>query len=125
MSARRKILIIDDDADLVELLKCRMEACNFEVLTAMDRDQALELAQRRPDVILLDVIMPTDDEGYSVFADLKLSETTKHIPVIVVTRKTEDREKILKMGAKYFVAKPFDGKDLLEKINSLTKAGAR
>lgn len=120
MKRKKRVLIIDDDRDLLELLAYRMEVNNFEVLTASSGPDALSKSKTSPDVILMDIMMPENSEGYSILTKLKMDERTKDIPVIFLTRKVEDREKALKKGCAYFITKPFEAKDLLEKIRLVT-----
>jgi len=121
MSAKKKILIVDDEPDMLMCLKIRLEANNFEVLKASNEEEALKQAKNKPDAILLDIMMPSGSEGYSVFSKFKINASTKDIPVIFLTRKTEDREKALEVGGSYFVIKPYEPKELLEKIASAIK----
>lgn len=116
MDRKRKILIVDDELDLLTCLKVRLEASNFEVIAASSKDEALKEAEKGPDVILLDIMMPEGSEGYWIFSNLKSNILTRDIPVIFLSRKTEDREKVLGIGASYFLIKPFESKELLEKI---------
>lgn len=118
MADKKKILIVDDNADLQMLLALRLNAANgFEVLSAPEED-AMRQAEKSPDAIILDVMLPEKEEGYAVFSRLKMNEITKDIPIIFLTRKTEDRKRSLEMGGSYFVTKPFESKDLPEKIQA-------
>ena len=84
---KKKILIADDEVDLVEVLKVYLEMKGYEVLTAHDGEKALEVAQgESPDLILLDVIFPKMD-GYTVLRELRGRKETKSIPVVMITAK--------------------------------------
>lgn len=113
----KKILLIDDDSDILEILKYRLVANDFEVRCVTSATEAISEAENRPDLIILDIMMPSNGEGLSLFSKLRIDEITKDIPVIFLSRKVEEREKTLKMGANYFIEKPFDAKELLDKIH--------
>lgn len=113
----KKILIIDDDPDILTMLEYRLNTHNFVIQRATNKAEALKEAEKQPDLIILDIMMPSDSEGFVLFSKFKLDELTKDIPVIFLSRKIEDREKALKMGACYFIEKPYDGGKLIENIN--------
>ena len=120
----RKILIADDDHDIVELLESRLRANNFDVVTAHDCSDAIKKAySESPDLILLDIKMPKVG-GLSAFDSLQMYNRTESIPVIFITAypSKEVQQKATEMGAVGFVAKPFDTDELISKINkSLNK----
>jgi DNA-binding response OmpR family regulator len=116
---KTKILVADDDPDIIKLLALRLRADNFEVVEASDGMQALAKAHRdHPDLIVLDIMMPAGN-GISVHKNLKLSYDTSMIPIIFITAQTNGdiKEKVLSQGARDFIAKPFDTDELIEKIN--------
>lgn len=120
----RKILVVEDEAPLADVLKFRLEASGFSVTMAVDGQEALQKAREEaPDMILLDLMLPKID-GYKVCRLLKFDEKYKHIPIIVLSaRKQEcDVELASEMGADSFVSKPYHFNDLLEKMNSLLGA---
>lgn len=120
---RKKILVIDDEADLVEMVALRLEANNFEVIKAFDGSAGLEMARNElPDLIVLDLMLPKID-GYKVCRMLKFDEKYKHIPIILFTAKTQDANKKIgeDVGADAYVTKPFDSNELLSKIEQLLK----
>ncbi|NQU95190.1 MAG: response regulator [Candidatus Omnitrophica bacterium] len=124
---KKKILIIDDEVDLVDLVKMRLEVANYYVLPLYTSTRSLEIAKReKPDLVLLDVMMP-DKNGYEVCKELKADEATRHIPVIIFTAKPEQKERIKKdaelAGADDYILKPFDPADLTKKIEKLLKKG--
>lgn len=119
----KRILIVDDERDLVDLLKARLEAQGFEVVTAYDGQEGLEKAkEEKPDLILLDVMMPKMD-GYQVCRFLKFDEAFKQIPIIMLTARgqEQDQKKGMEVGADAYVIKPFDKEDLLKKIQACLK----
>jgi CheY-like chemotaxis protein len=86
MTVKRRILLVDDDIDFVAANKALLEASDYEVMTAQDGSEALSLAQsQRPDLILLDVMMKTDTEGFEVSRKIREIPDIKRIPVILLT----------------------------------------
>lgn len=121
MAKKRKILIVDDEIDFVNMIKIRLEAKDYEVLGANDGQEGLNMAQEeKPDVILLDILMP-DKDGYTMIRELKLSDDTKDIPVIVVTAKTGMSDLFKVEGIDNYLVKPFDDKELLKRIEKVLK----
>jgi DNA-binding response OmpR family regulator len=105
--AKKKILVVEDDTALRAMYKGKFEADGFEVLTADNGADGLELAKNeKPDIIMLDVIMPQID-GFSVLQELKNDTKTKSIPTIMLTSlgTDEDKEKGEKMGAVDYIVK--------------------
>jgi len=120
---QKKILVIDDETDLIMMVQMRLEANGYEVLSANDGEEGLEKAKsENPDLILLDVMMPKMD-GYMVCSSLKNDEQFKKIPIILFTGKAQDdfEEVGKKARADAFITKPFDPSDLLAKIEELLK----
>jgi CheY-like chemotaxis protein len=119
-SARRKVLIVDDDESTVEVLKRFLLTKGFDTAEAKDGQSAIELARRfRPDLILLDIMMP-DLSGDVVCKALKDDRETASIPVIMTTAKREREDLIngLDVGADDYVRKPFDVYELLARIKA-------
>jgi DNA-binding response OmpR family regulator len=118
---RKKILIADDDRDLVEVLSARLDAAGFDTMPAYEGIRAVEVAHKeKPDLILLDWKMPAG-RGSDVLKDLKTKTDTKHIPVIILTGVSEGgiEETAYQLGAKLFLKKPCDAKFLIKKINEI------
>lgn len=114
-----KILLVDDEPELVELLKFRLEANDYKVIIANNGEACLEKAKTEaPDVILLDLIMPVMD-GYQAAHKLKEMPEAKDIPVILFTASyaRDMKEKAKDLGAFDYLIKPFDPEELLKKIN--------
>lgn len=117
----KKILIVDDEKDLVETLTFRFEAAGYQVIAAYDGMEGLDKVKKdRPDLIILDVMMPKMD-GYTVCRMLKFSETTKGIPIIMLTARGQDQDKALGkgVGADHYMTKPFEGSDLAKLIKQV------
>ena len=121
MSAKKKILIVDDENTMVSILKKRIESEAFEVLVARDGQEGLDTARReKPDLIVVDVMMPKLD-GYHMCRLLKFDEKYKDIPVIMLTSRIrqEDRDIANDVGASAYITKPFKGQELMGKIKDL------
>ncbi len=117
-----KILVVDDEKDVVELLKFLLEKDGYQVVTAFNGREALASAQENnPDLILLDVMMPEMD-GYTVQTQLLDIPNTKNIPIIILTAKGQLRD-VFAMSAnvKAYIEKPFDPKTLRTKIQESIK----
>ncbi|MCF7908243.1 MAG: response regulator [Candidatus Omnitrophica bacterium] len=118
----KKILVVDDEAALVEMLKMRLEASGYDVLFAYDGQEALDKAKKsNPDLIILDLMLPKVD-GYKVCRMLKFDEKYKSIPIILFTARAQDSDKKMgqEVGADAYIVKPFEPKVLLDKIKELT-----
>lgn len=118
---KTKILIVDDTVDTVELLTKRFRAEGYDTAAAYDGEEALlKVREYEPEIILLDVMMPKLD-GYEVCRRLKKDETTKHIPILMLTAKSEVQDKVkgLDTGADGYLTKPFDYKELAARVRSL------
>jgi DNA-binding response OmpR family regulator len=116
--AKHKILVVDDDPDLVRALRLRLRANNYEITTAGDGYSAIATAQKdRPDLIVLDLGLPAGD-GFVVLERLQKSDSLSAVPVIVLSaRDPQDNEKrALKAGAAAFFQKPADNEELLNVI---------
>jgi len=114
-----KILIVDDSRLIAHVAKTMLTKRGHEIILAQDGKAGLEAARsEKPDIILLDVIMPIMD-GYEVCEHLKEDDSTKEIPIIMVTSKAEAADKVkgLEMGALDYVTKPFDEGELIARVN--------
>ncbi len=120
---KKRILVVDDEQQLIKAVQIRLEQAGYEVISANDGMEALIKARRdKPDLILLDLMLPKMD-GYKVSALLKRDEKYKNIPIIMLTaRSQESDEKLgLEVGANAFITKPFQHKVVLAKIKELLK----
>ena len=116
-----KILVVDDEEHIVMILKDSLEFSGFQVVTAYNGEEALESVEKdHPDLIVLDIGMPKMD-GWEVCRRLKSNETTRQIPVIILTAyaQVSDQKKGAALGAERFVTKPCDLTYLIEEINAL------
>ncbi len=115
------ILVVDDDLDILELLKMNLEPEGYTVRTASDGDSAIQSAcTEPPDLILLDVMMPHKN-GLQVIAELKNIDETKSIPVILVTARGQTDDKVLGLetGADDYITKPFDLREVTARVEAV------
>lgn len=123
MQKSPKILIVDDDADLCNMLEFYFTNLEYDVHIARRGSAAMLIARDlHPDVILLDVGLP-DADGYTVARTLRADRYTQHIPIIFLTAHAEqdDRLAALELGAEDFIAKPFDAQELRLRIERVLK----
>ena len=122
----RKILIADDEPNIVAALEFLLQRSGFEVHVARNGDEALKLiGTHRPDLVLLDVMMP-QRSGYEVCQRMRENEDWRHIKIVMLSAKGRDVEvnKGLSIGADLYVTKPFSTRELVAKINGLLGASA-
>lgn len=122
--SKKRILLVDDERDLVETMVMKFEALGFEVVTAYDGAAGLDKARKENvDIIILDLMLPKMD-GYKVCGLLKKDARYADIPIILLSAKAQETD--IKMGeeagADAYITKPFDSKVLLAKINELISA---
>ena len=117
----KKILFVDDEADLLLVSLLRLKKTGYEVFGAVDGQEALDLASRKmPDMILMDVYLP-DIEGDEVARILKKNEKTKLIPVLLISATSQSlEERAQACGAAGYLSKPFAPRDLLAMIEKHT-----
>lgn len=112
-------MIADDDPGIVDAIEMLLEFEGYQVTSTVDGSSVLDMKQELPDLLLLDIWMSGKD-GRDICKKLKQTETTKNIPVILVSASKDIKESAVEAGADDFLAKPFDMNDLLGKIRSLT-----
>ncbi len=118
-----KILLVEDDEMIIEMYKLRFEAEGYGVDITEKGSEAIELAKKMPDIILLDIILPEID-GFNILQALKSDTDTKNIPVLLLTNLTQesDKEKAINMGAvDYMVKSMFTPSDVIQKIKEIIK----
>jgi len=118
-----RILIVDDEPDLVETLQARLEQENYQCLTANDGYNGLELARKeRPDLIILDIMLPAMD-GYKIARLLKFQKELKHIPIIMLTAKDRPEDRLLgeQTGADLYMTKPFSLEELVGTVKGFLR----
>jgi DNA-binding response OmpR family regulator len=123
MARRKRILVVDDERDLVELIGMNLQRNGYEVLAAHDGATGLEMARKgRPDMLILDVMMP-GLSGRDVTMALKADPDTAGMPILMLTAKTEETDVIvgLSMGADDYVTKPFSMKVLMARVAAVLR----
>lgn len=123
MGKSKTILIVEDEVELVEMVKMRLEANGYKVIAAYNGEDGLYWARKeKPDLILLDLMLPKMD-GYEVCGTLKKDKNYADIPICMFTARAQESERRLGMelGADAYIIKPFEPSALLEKIKELLK----
>ncbi len=120
-STAAKILVVDDEPDCVNIIRCRLEWCHYKVITAANGDEGLQIAENeKPDLVLLDADMPVMN-GHEMLERMRKHPILKDTPVIMVTALCErqDIAAASVFGIADYVTKPVDFTSLLEKISSI------
>ena len=121
-----RILVVDDEPDILNLLEYNLKRAGFQAILAKDGPEAIEAAKaHRPDLVLLDIMLP-DMEGTEVLRRLKAVEATASIPVIMLTAKGEEVDKIVgfELGAEDYITKPFSPRELILRVKAVLKRTA-
>ncbi len=120
----RKVVYIEDESEMIDLVKLILSRRNFEVIGANGGREGLDLVRKTsPDIILLDLMMP-DMDGWDVYQQLKADESTRSIPVIIITAKAQNIDKVLGLSiAKVddYISKPFSPMDLVDSLERVLK----
>ena len=114
----KKVLVVDDEPDLVETVRFPLEMEGYRVLVSYNGEDGLNQARREsPDLIILDLMLPKLD-GYKVCRLLKFDEKYRHIPILMLTAKAQEKDRLLgkETGADGYMTKPFDIDQLMEKV---------
>ena len=123
LSASGKILVVDDDPINVEVAKKRLEMSGHKVITAYGGAEALDVMEKNlPDMVILDLMMP-EVSGYDVCNSMRNNEKLKDIPVIMLTAKADQKDKLegLNLGADDYLSKPFDKEELATRVKNILK----
>jgi DNA-binding response OmpR family regulator len=124
-ATKKRILLVDDEVDLVEVVKLRLETVGYEIIPAYDGQEALDKARsEKPDLIILDLMLPKMD-GYKVCGLLKKDPRYSGIPIIMFTARAQEDDEALgrEMGADAYITKPFEPQALIAKIKELLEGG--
>jgi len=122
---KRKILIVEDDRDIVEMIEYNLIAEGYEVVSAFTGKDGVTLAKReQPDLVILDIMLPVMD-GFEVCKALKNEDATAHIPIIILSAKSQEADKVvgLELGADDYVTKPFSPRELVARIKVILRRG--
>ena len=123
----QRILAVDDEQDIIELLSYNLSREGFEVTTAMDGEEALKKIRAKSfDLVILDLMMP-GIQGMELCRILRNDPKTKYLPIIMLTAKTEEVDRILglEMGADDYITKPFSPRELIARIKAVLRRSAR
>ena len=116
----RRILVVDDDREVVRLIRAYLEQAGFEVLAAYDGDTAVHVIRReRPDLLLLDLMLPGKD-GWEITRLVRNDAALAHIPIIMLTARVDDTDKIvgLELGADDYVTKPYNPREVVARVRA-------
>jgi two-component system phosphate regulon response regulator PhoB len=122
-TVRERLLIVDDERDILEVLRYNLEQAGFQVRTALDGQTAIaEIAREVPDLVVLDIMLP-DMTGLEVCRRLRASETTRRLPILMLTAKAEEVDRVvgLEVGADDYVTKPFSPRELVLRVQSILR----
>ena len=121
--ARERVLVVDDEEDLLELINYNLSKEGYRVMCVASGERAIKEAQTQlPDLIVLDLMLPRVD-GLEVCRQLKSDPKTKHIPVIMLTAKTQEADVVsgLELGADDYITKPFSPRVLVARIKAVLR----
>ena len=120
---KKKILVVEDDRDISELITYNLEREGYEIACLYDGGQAIDFVKKRkPELIILDLMLPEVD-GIEICRTLKSDAATKHIPIVMLTAKGEEADVVvgLQMGADDYIPKPFSPKVLVARIKAIIR----
>ena len=118
-----RILVVDDDKQIVRLIQSYLERANYQVMTAYDGETALHIIRReRPDLIVLDLMLPNRD-GWEITRTIRSDQNLATLPVIMLTARVEDTDKIvgLELGADDYIAKPFNPHEVVARVRAVLR----
>ncbi len=123
MKAMDKILVVDDDHDIVRLVRSYLEKAGYEILTAYDGESALRIIKaEKPQLLILDLMLP-DKDGWDVAKIVRADEKIAATPIIMLTARVEDNDKIvgLEIGADDYITKPFNPREVVARVRALLR----
>lgn len=123
--AKGKILIVEDDRDIVEMVEYNLREEGYATVSALNGENGVRLAgSEQPDLIILDIMLPVID-GFEVCRTLKSDDKTSQIPIIILSAKSQETDKVvgLELGADDYVTKPFSPRELIARIRAILRRG--
>jgi two-component system alkaline phosphatase synthesis response regulator PhoP len=120
-----KILLVEDDRDIVEMVEYNLKQDGYETLSALNGEDGIHLAKtEHPDLIILDIMLPVID-GFEVCRTLKKDDATTHIPIIILSAKSQETDKVvgLELGADDYITKPFSPRELIARAKAVLRRG--
>jgi two-component system alkaline phosphatase synthesis response regulator PhoP len=117
---KHRILVVDDDRDVVRLMRGYLEQSGYVVLVAYDGESAMQVIRReRPDLVLLDIILP-DRDGWDITRTVRSNPALMHTPIILLTARVTDTDKILglEMGADDYITKPYNPREVVARVRA-------
>jgi two-component system alkaline phosphatase synthesis response regulator PhoP len=120
MMLKQRILVVDDDKEVVRLMRAYLEQAGYGVLVAHNGESAMHILRReRPDLVLLDLMLP-DLDGWDITRTMRADQTLRHTPIIMLTARINDTDKIvgLEMGADDYVTKPYNPREVVARVRA-------
>ena len=119
-SGKHRVLVVDDDEEVLHGIRLRFDAAGFDTIVARNVKSGVHAAHtQRPAAILMDVRLP-GCSGLAAVAELKRDQSTRHIPIVMLSGCISARKQALEAGARFFLQKPFSGKDIVDAIAQVT-----
>lgn len=119
----QRVLVVDDDKEIVRLVRAYLEQAGFQVLMAYDGEMALHILRRdRPDLVVLDLMLP-DRDGWDITRLVRSDQSLASLPIIMLTARVEDTDKIvgLELGADDYITKPFNPREVVVRVRSVLR----
>ncbi len=119
----QRILIVDDDREIIKVIRGYLQQATYQVLEAYDSETALHLLRKeRPDLLILDILIPGKN-GYEVTKTIRADKNLAPLPIIMLTARVDDSDKIigLELGADDYITKPFNGREVVARVNALLR----
>ncbi|MCM8811427.1 MAG: response regulator transcription factor [Candidatus Omnitrophica bacterium] len=127
MTSRRKILVVEDEKNIIQIVTYNLEKEGYQTVLAKDGEAALEkLKQETPDLVILDLMLPKVD-GLEVCRQIRANPKTAYLPVIMLTAKTQETDRVvgLEVGADDYVSKPFSPRELVARVKAILRRTQR
>jgi two-component system alkaline phosphatase synthesis response regulator PhoP len=119
----QRVLVVDDDREIVRLLRAYLEREGFQVVVALDGEEALHALRReKPDLVVLDLMLPKRD-GWEITRVVRADPSLQHIPIIMLTARSEEADRVvgLELGADDYVVKPFSPREVVARVKAVLR----